>query len=512
MFLKFFNNNRSNILLLIALLVYNSLFFSERFGLNILLFLLLVFSFQYLLFKESFKSRNVLISVALTVFTAVMLVWHNSLLSKWMFFISYAITLGFIIQPGLRFIGYSLLTSISNFVKFPVELLTWEKSSSKAAKRGLKFSKVWLVSIFPILIGVVFFMIYRISNPIFAEVTDTFWKEIGIKISELLKHISVLRMLFVLLGLFLLSGMLIHRNYSLFAHEEALLADSITRKRSKPWSAYFSIAFKNEYWSGLILLIIMNLMLLVLNTIDIKYLWINFEIPKGLSLSELVHQGTEWLIVSVFLSMIVVIYLFRANQNFYSKSKWLKILAIAWMLQNMVLTISLWIRNNNYISWHALAYKRLGVYVFIALTIFGLITMLIKIHHSKSLFYLLRMNAWAAYLVLCGVCIVNWDIYIAKYNVEFKSGAQLDTDFLLKLSPKAYPYIFENIDRVEQLIKAHELNVENIPYTYYNFQQFKYELTRLSQIYIAGNSETTWRSYSVADDCALQYLKDKIKE
>ena len=179
MFSKFLSNNRSNILLLIALIVYNSLFFSERFGINILLFIVLILGFQYFLFKESFKSRNVLISAGLTLFTAAMIVWHNSLLSKWMFFISYAVTLGFILQSRIRFIGYSMLTAASNFTKIPVEFFSWNKVPGTTNHRKLRISRVLMLSGLPVIIVIIFFMIYRVSNPMFANFTDRFFEEIG---------------------------------------------------------------------------------------------------------------------------------------------------------------------------------------------------------------------------------------------------------------------------------------------------------------------------------------------
>jgi len=137
--------------------------------------------------------------------------------------------------------------------------------------------------------------------------------------------------------------------------------------------------------------------------------------------------------------------------------------------------------------------------------------MLIKINKAKSFFYLLRINAWAAYLIMCGVCCINWDIFIAKYNVEFEKGSQLDTDFLLKLSPKAYPYIYDKLDKVGTQIKAHEVNSEIRGLSYSNAEQFRDQLDYLSRIYLAENSENTWRSYSVADHYALEYLKTKIR-
>jgi len=442
--------------------------------------------------------------------TSVMVVWHNSLLSKWMFFISYAITLGFILQPKIRFIGYSLLTAAGNFVKIPMELFYWNNSKEVSGPRKFKFSKAIMLTLLPLLIVIIFFTIYRVANPMFANFTDDILKNIGDWINNILKHISLARILFIIAGIIILSAFLINRGYNVFAKEEQQFTDDITRKRKIIRWHYLPMGFKNEFLSGMILLVMMNIMLLALNAIDIKYIWISFQIPEGVSLKEMVHQGTEWLIVSIILSMIVLIWLFRANQNFYSKSKWLKILAIAWMLQNMVLTISLLIRNNMYVSWHALAYKRLGVYVFIALTFIGLLTMLIKIHRSKSFYFLLRVNAWAAYVIMSAVCLLNWDIVIAKYNVNFEKGAQLDTDFYLELSPKTLPIIYQNLDKIERQLATHTDGV--MSYLEYNDpENFKTRLNYLRDRYLIANDTLSWKSYNKADAGAINYLKQNTK-
>lgn len=505
MLIKFWNRNRSNILLLAALLAYNSLFFAERFGLNLLLFFILILSFQFLLFQESFRNPRVLISAGLSLFLAIMVVWHNSALSKWMFFISYAITLGFILQPSIRMIGYSFLTAMSNFGKLPFEFFSWNRDEERNPKRR-KVSKTITLALIPLTVGLLFFIIYRVANPIFAELTNSFWKTIEDWFTELFKHISFARIMFLLLGLGIISGLLIHRGYQLFQREDAQFANDIVRTRKRTLFGYISMDFKYEVISSLILLVLMNIMLFVLNYIDLKYVWINFKIPEGVSLKEMVHEGTEWLIVSIVLSMIVVIYVFRANQNFYSKNKWVKLLAMAWMIQNMFLAISLCIRNNQYVNWHAMAYKRLGVYVFIALVFIGLITMIIKIQQKKSLYYLLRINFWSAYLIMSLTCVVNWDIYIAQYNVSFANGSQLDTDFYLKLSPKAYPIVYENLDKIQAQIDSHIPGTFDYLY-FHNIEDFKRSLDYNRIAYLAENEKYSWASFSRADAAAINYLK-----
>jgi hypothetical protein len=109
---------------------------------------------------------------------------------------------------------------------------------------------------------------------------------------------------------------------------------------------------------ALISLLLLNGLLIVVNSIDIYYLWIYFEYTPGLNLSDLTHQGAELLILSIVLAMVLVMFFFRGNLNFYRKNKWLKWCAYLWIIQNIVLVISVVIRDYHYITKLGFAYKR----------------------------------------------------------------------------------------------------------------------------------------------------------
>ncbi len=180
-------------------------------------------------------------------------------------------------------------------------------------------------------------------------------------------------------------------------------------------------------------------MLLANNLIDIDWIWLGFEIPENFSLTQFVHEGTYLLILSILLSMGIMLYFFRENQHFFRPGGWLHRLSYLWILQNVVLLISVGLRNYHYIAYHGLAYKRIGVIFFLLLTGVGLLTLFLKIRHARSPFFLFRVNGWAVYVVMLGLCLVNWDVFIARYNLRQEYPGQLDTSFLLSLSGKALP-------------------------------------------------------------------------
>jgi hypothetical protein len=221
---------------------------------------------------------------------------------------------------------------------------------------------------------------------------------------------------------------------------EQLLIDELTRSE-KPLKVRFktnALALKQR--AGIFLLLTLNFLLLILNIIDIKWVWFNFE-WEGQYLKQFVHEGTYLLILSIIISIVIVLYFFRGNLNFYKKNKFLKIISFIWLGQNAILCVSVAIRNFWYIQYFALAYKRIGIILFLILTIYGLYSVTIKVQKQKSIFYLVKTNSFALLIVLTLSSLFNWDTYIAKYNFKHSNSAFLHLNYLSTLSDKALPYL-----------------------------------------------------------------------
>ncbi|MEL7340178.1 MAG: DUF4173 domain-containing protein, partial [Bacteroidota bacterium] len=204
---------------------------------------------------------------------------------------------------------------------------------------------------------------------------------------------------------------------------------------------------KKEYRVGVLLVGMVNLMLLANNVLDIDWIWLNFVVEPGMNLKNLVHEGTYLLILSIMLSMGIMLYFFRSNQNFYRDQGLLHILSYLWIGQNIILLISVALRNYHYIAYHGLAYKRIGVFFFLLATVFGLLTLFHKIRNQRSAYYLFRVNGWAVYGTIVLLCLFNWDMIIARHNLTQEYPGDLDTEFLLTLSDKTLPVLLEHHDQ-----------------------------------------------------------------
>ncbi len=239
------------------------------------------------------------------------------------------------------------------------------------------------------------------------------------------------------------------RNKSIITEDQDS-SDKLTRQRKKHKHSFGIMDLKNEYRSAIFLLVALNILILVLNITDINSVWFNFE-WEGQYLKQFVHHGTYLLIVAIIISIVIVLYFFRANLNFLKNSKTIRVLSYIWIAQNVLLTISVIIRNLYYINHFALAYKRIGVMFFLLLTIYGLFTVFQKVRNKKTSYFLTRKNAYAWMIALVVATGFNWDVIIAKYNFRHSDTAFVHLNFLGRLSDNALHELDQPLDRLSAI-------------------------------------------------------------
>jgi hypothetical protein len=245
-----------------------------------------------------------------------------------------------------------------------------------------------------------------------------------------------------------------------------------------------------------------NALLLVVNIIDIDWVWLNFEYKGEINLTQFVHEGTYLLILSILISMGIILYFFRKNLNFYPKKKNLQIVANIWIIQNAVLAVSVALRNMHYINEYGLAYKRIGVFFFLSLVIFGLISLIIKITQKKSSFYLLKVNSLAVWIGFLLFAVPDWDIIIAKHNISDEVKQETDLKFLMQLDEKAFPLIDKNMQNLE--------NRSSDSY-FLRFGYTTFEKAFYSQVneFLTDYQKRNFVEFNFADKQSYIYFRDK---
>jgi hypothetical protein len=361
--------------------------------------------------------------------------------------------------------------------------------------------------VIPIVFLGIFYIIYSFSNDKFSELSNHFWNHVTDAIAQIFETLSVGEIFFFITGLIICGGVIYRNKYSAAAKLESGKSEILIRKRRSIFNYGYSMnALLMEYKMAVILLILVNTLLLIVNGLDIRWVWFGFSFEGNQNLSKYVHEGTYLLIISILLSMALIIYYFRRNLNFIKHIKTLRILANLWMLQNIILTISVAIRNYHYIEYYALAYKRIGVIIFLILTVVGLLTMFFKINNFKSTYFLIKINSLAVYVMMILMSCISWDELIINYNLNHTSKAGFDVDFCFELSPKAIPVILCNLSVIEaQLDKNNATPM--FAYQTNSITKFKEQIYFKAANFINEQETLGWQSWNYMDSKTLAQIK-----
>ena len=107
-----------------ALVIYNGLFWQEKFGINLLLFSTLLAFIIIKLKRDSIQSSHVKILLAGTLLTGLFVSYHNSTISKFTHILSFILLAGSVHSPHLRNLYHILFGAVSYYITAPISLLT----------------------------------------------------------------------------------------------------------------------------------------------------------------------------------------------------------------------------------------------------------------------------------------------------------------------------------------------------------------------------------------------------
>jgi hypothetical protein len=485
----------------VALLAaWNFFFWHEAPGINVLLFSLLLMGALFFLYPECRWRKTVWLAAAGVLLTGAMVVLHGPGWSVFAHLFSVAVFAAMMRAKALRSVLSMLLQAFADQLQWPLVMLMKLRSRARDSTRLRKTLSFSRIVVLPLLVACLFFALYSFGSPHFAEMNRGLLDRLG----DLLREFSGAHFFFVVAGGWLIAGLLLWSGANLLTREDAKPGDMV-RIRRKIFSPAGMLALKRELRAGVVLLVLLNVLLLAVNFIDVQKVWVDFVVPEKFSLKQFVHSGTWVLIACILLSMMVLLWLFRGNMHFFRENRPLKLLAYAWIAQNIFLALSVYMRNSYYIGHHGLAYGRIGIIAFIALVIFGLVTLFIKVRNDKSPAFLLRINSLAVYLLIAGMSLVNWDTFIVRNNLAHPNPSQIDVDFYLQVSPNAFPEVIAGKEQVYNQISAHSTNSEKW-IEMIDRRVFEEELAGRTTHYLEKRSRYSWLSWNFADARAEKFF------
>jgi Domain of unknown function (DUF4173) len=505
-------------------ILFNLIFWQEKIALNTLLYDAFLLSILFFLYPQASRNSTVRWLALGHLICLAMILVNNTVLSKIGFCITLGLLAGFIeyIHRSAWYAGGSMLLNGVFVTASIFDSFQSERTSVPGRKKSRKLIRF---AIIPLLFAVVFFLIYSSANSVFSDMAGRMGSWINTTFSNFFNLVSWQRLLFLLAGLYLTGWILLKSKLDFFEKKEEKCEDELQRRRKTAVESKNDVlnaigknlmgrlgkgtlALKNMNTVGILSLALLNLLLLVVNSIDIVYIWFGFEYGKEVNLYKMIHQGTDMLIISILLAMTILIIFFRGNLNFYQNNKWLKYGSYAWLIQNSILVFSVFLRDYYYINQTGLAYKRIGVLFYLVLVLTGLTTVFLKIYKRKSTYYLFRVNAWAVIMLLVGSTTVNWDELIAKYNFKHKDNILMPVDYMLTLSNKAIPILEENADVLkEQLNMQEQLGFPSKTCETCILQTLKEK----KESFMKEQEGYSWLSFNMADASVSRYYTETSK-
>ncbi len=473
-----------------AVSIYSYLFYNQGLGVNFLIFTISLIVLLFLRNKEVIKNRNWIFIAIGSLLSASCIAYYGNGLSLAANIISLCILSAFSINPNtsiltsLFFSAYSISASYVFVILDTISRAQKREPSLESKSGGVKF----MLYLVPIIIVVIFFFIYKASNPLF----DNFTKKIN------LDFVSMAWILFSFGGFFLMYGFFYHKNIRMIAQNDQNASNNVFEQNSNDEKRFLNLSIENETKSGVILFLLLNLLLLTVNVLDINFLWFDGALPKDLSYSQFVHQGTGMLIASIIIAIAIILFYFRGSLNFYEKNRSLKILTYLWVIQNAFMIISTAFRNQLYINEYCLTYKRIGVFIYLLLALIGLFTTFIKVWKTKSNWYLFRINGWLFYSVIIISCFFNWDLMVTNFNIQGAEMKQkpLDKNYLVSLSYKNIPQLLTLNETIKDSVTYDESDMSLRSYTNLNYVgDYKVALNFKLYKFLDEMQNIEWKSF-----------------
>ena len=437
-------------------LSYSYLFYQHAAGINFLLFNVALIASVLVLQPDGRHRRSTVALAAGSVFTAILTAWHPNWATIVMNIVSLASfsvisysPRGSLVTASVHAV-YSLGFSFFRRILGQAPANGYSDREAAVSTVGISANKLLSRSA-PLLIVAVFFVLYWQASPAFANLFSN--------IS--LDFISLGWVVFTLLGAYWLFAFFYPLTVRSLARADEAATDQLIRRRrrSLPGAAFNPIGLRYEYHAGWLLFVVPNALLLLFNVTDAFYL-LTLRLPEGVTYTAFLHQGVNTLIVSIILAIVVVMYFFRDNLNFLQRNQRLRYATYLWIGQNAALVLLTAVKNFNYISTYGLTHKRVGVYVYLLLTIIGLVTTFIKVHSRKSNWFLLRRNAWLFYGVLMAYSSVDWTRAITRYNLNRLNEQPLGVAYLLNM-PDANLDMLEEVRQTRHLFSNQDTHIQN---------------------------------------------------
>lgn len=425
--------------------VHTYLFYSNATGVNALVFSLLsvaVITWYHGLLKEKFW----LLAATGHLIIAMGTAWHATFSNIAAYNISFIVLVGFVFSARsslwVAFMNGLVGSFLFSFLQAIISGIKLTHEMFLKPQRSLFLIKKMPLYVAPVSVTLIFYMLYGAANPdFFLKIAFPEW-EFNF---ELIAYIGFSAI--IICPLFFSWGIEKLTDWDI-KQPDMLSRIRVKRHAGTPMGLYY------ENKQAVVMFIMLNALIVIFLGFNILQIFLPALNHSAADFSQQVHQGFEALVISLIVAILLIMYYFRANQNFYVCKERLVRLASLWIALNGILILFTCYKNFLYIDAFGLTYKRIWVFIGMLLSGIGLYLTLLKIYRIRTNWYLLRQNAWVLYFVISCYGTINWDRLITWYNPNYANN--LDMEYIMSLGNSQLPYLNELLVANDPRIMPHE--------------------------------------------------------
>ena len=401
-------------LIFLTTAIFTVLFYEQSVGLNLGIFGLILSALVYCTTDRKVMNKTFYMLFAASVISSLAFAWYGDVVSSLAVFFSLSLLI-FCSQSANMKPVFSLIVIPINAVSFIVRIFQFDKWLPKSQNNSNLWEKLFAYLIVPLALVVVFFLVYSFGSEHFKNVLVN-WKW-DINIWQII--------LMAALGFYLMFNFWNYAVSEYLEKQSGLFCNDFKETPDTEKSTFSFINIDMERTSGIISFVCLNVLLLIfVITFNYEQFFENRSMYYELKADT--HDRVNVVIFSILMAIVLIMFYFRGGFNFDKKAKWIKILAKIWILLNVALVFSAFIKNTEYIyETDMLTYKRLGVYAFLILSLIGLFFTFVKIQNKKTNAYLFNKMFWYFYGVLLVCSFINWGGIVTRYNIT-RSNFDID--------------------------------------------------------------------------------------
>jgi hypothetical protein len=209
-----------------------------------------------------------------------------------------------------------------------------------------------------------------------------------------------------------------------------------------PVSSQLSLpGFASPVWiNGMRLTLwLMNALFLLANTVDALFLWLRSRPPAGVTYSDFVHHGTNSLIFATIWSALIIVLIVECFSKY---ARDLRLAALIWIGQNIVLIFGVFRRLKLYVDAYNLTVLRLDVALFLLVVLTGFLLLAVYILQRRTFGWLSGSGCIALFSLFYILQFCDLGAFVASYDVDRwihpGTHTQADVYYLKDLGPGAW--------------------------------------------------------------------------